>query len=457
MDTHNAFQDIISNDRYLGALSSIESIVKVSDRIFIMIITFCGFFIISIAFLKSVLIALYCSYPRLFDNIAEIKRNMQESKGKSPAGLFLFILSLFIPNVKALVDDDDELGFDMKTTAIKTITYGICMVMLGTVIYNGIYRDALGKFSEWGAYLCTNYFLKIDLIGKTDEILEQGKNYDFSYGGDKQTNAVGKVAESVYNKLRDYYGDIISENHRWTLGQNVENWVTARLNGQSSDFEGYATVYSMMGDDNFTLKYQADITVEDAGSSVKTATKSAQYIFTCPTRELAGEITTKSPEDDTSYVRLVLYFSRKEKGFSGALAPVDVSGTIIYNNSTNETTITLPINGDDGMAVPSQITMDGELYKHDGATTTDKAKFVFSGKAKNYTSFSTSSAESSPSKTVTNYSYNGANTNVYLVQSDSTSHLGVRIRSKGGSFLSSVSKSDLKLASQTSEEETTSE
>lgn len=454
MDTHNAFQDIISNDRYLGALSSIDSLVKVADRVFIMVITFCGFFIISIAFLKSVLIALYCSYPRLFDSISEIKKNMQESKGKSPTGLFLFILSLFIPNVKALVDDDDEIGFDMKTTAIKTVCYGVCMIMLGTVIYNGIYRDALGKFSEWGAYLCTNYFLKIDLIKTTDGILEQGKNYDFSYGGDKQTNAIGKVSESVYDKLRDYYGDIISEEHRWTLGQNVENWVTAKLNSQASDFDGYATVYSMMGDDHFTMKYQTDITVNDAGSSVKTASKSAQYIFTCPTRELAGEITTKEAVDDTSYVRLVIYFSQKEKGFSASLAPVDVRGTIIFDNSKNETYITLPINSEDGMAVPSQITVDGELYKHNGDTTVDRATYVFNGKAKNYSMFNTSKAELSPSKSVSNYSYNGTDTLVYLIQSDSKSYLGVRIRSNGGNFIASINKASLKEAAQKIEDST---
>lgn len=457
LDTHNAFQDIISGDRYLGALSSIDSLVKIADRIFIMIISFCGFFIISIAFLKSVLIALYCSYPRVFDSIAEIKRNMQDSKGKNPAGLFLFILSIFIPNVKALVDDDDEIGFDMKTTAIKTISYGICMVMLGTVIYNGIYRDALGKFSEWGAYLCTNYFLKIDFITKTDEILERGKNYDFNYGGDPQSKAIGKVSESVYDKIRGHYGDILSEEHRWTLGQNVENWVTSCVNSQASEFNGYATVYSMMGDDHFTMKFQTDITVNDVGASVKTSAKSAQYIYTCRTRDLAGEITTKEAAEDTAYVRLVIYFSQKEKSYANALAPVDVRGTIIYDNNKKETYITLPINSNDGMAIPAQVTVDGELYKHDGSTTTDKATFVFNGKAKNYSNFNTSDATKSEPKNVTNYTYNGANTVVYFVQSDNTNNLGVRIRSTGGGFVSAINKADLKLAAQEDEDKDSAE
>lgn len=418
-----------------------------------MIISICGFFIISIAFLKSVLIALYCSYPRLFDNIAEIKRNLQDAKGKSPTGLFLFILSLFIPNVKSLVDDDDEIGFDMKTTAIKTVAYGVCMVMLGTVIYNGIYRDALGKFSEWGAYLCTNYFLKIDFITKTNEILEQGKNYDFNYGGDAQSKALGRIAETVYDKLRNHYKDILSEEHRWTLGQSVENWVTSVLNEQSSNFEGYSTVFSMLGDEHFNMKYQTDITINDAGSSVKSTSKSSQYIFTCPTKELAGDITTKDSADDTSYIRLVIYFSQKEKSFSSSMAPVDVCGTIIFDNNKKQTRITLPINTNDGMSTPSQITLDGELYKHDGSTTTDKATYIFNGKAKNYTTFSASKVTDSQPKTITNYSYNGANTVVYLIQSDKTSQLGVRIRSTGGNFISSLDKKELKTAAQVKEVE----
>ena len=121
-----AFQDIIGSDRFKGAIDSIHWLTSILDNFFVQIISIAGFLIISVALLKNVLSGLYCVAPKFFDRIHVIKSNLSQTApqwaggngfgggggvggmARKGSGIALWVVSLLIPDVRAIIDIDDD-------------------------------------------------------------------------------------------------------------------------------------------------------------------------------------------------------------------------------------------------------------------------------------------------------------------------------------------------------------
>ena len=134
--TSNAVQDIMNNERFQGAISSIEWLTTRVDYWFTMIISATAFFIISSALLKNACAGAYCSNHKFWDKVAEAhekndslnlagiknyftgKQFMQTTGG----GVRDALLGL-VPNIKALTDFDDA-DIEPKQYFMKAIQIG---------------------------------------------------------------------------------------------------------------------------------------------------------------------------------------------------------------------------------------------------------------------------------------------------------------------------------------------
>ena len=75
----NAVADILNNQRYEGAIESIQSVTEIVDTGFTMFITFIAFFIISAAMLRNVLAGAYCAFPKFWDKVDAAHKEVQDS------------------------------------------------------------------------------------------------------------------------------------------------------------------------------------------------------------------------------------------------------------------------------------------------------------------------------------------------------------------------------------------
>lgn len=350
---NNAFYDIISGDRYKGAISSIGWLVSIVDKFFIAIISFCGFFIISIVFLKSALVCLYASYPKLFNKIHESKMAMHEMKGNGPQGLLVWGLSLFIPDIKEIADVPDDMeggGYvDMKSLIFKTVASGAVLTIVGTMVYNGYYRDLMGMLSNVGSHVFETYIYTIDLNSALDNALEAGSDYEFNYGATKQGEAKGALAEEVYKTVKNYYTRdyLNSTDDRWVVGQDIESWMNREV------FQTPTTLGIKVGDalgsDDYTVKYSVAVVQAITQNEDATATGDKSTWFGTVYGNVKTELTpTFQPaglsEVKDGFVRISLLISPTTSNSGAAQIASKMQPTLTgsYNETNDSVHIQIP-------------------------------------------------------------------------------------------------------------------
>lgn len=379
------FDDIIKGDRYKGAIDSISWLTGLVDQFFIAIISFCGFFIVSIVFLRSALICLYASYPRLFNNVHEIKTNLAGNRGGGPGGMLMWILSIFIPDIKAMTDiDDNENGYiDIKSMLFKCAITGSILIMVGTMIYNGYYRDLMGMLSNAGAHVFETYIYSIDLSSAIDNALEAGSDYEFNYGAAGGGPAKNTLANEVYKTIKNHYGRQVlnSTDDRWIVGQDIENWLNQSVFTESLKLSGLDTINDgFENSDVVEIKYSvalvpkevSDSTTEQAGSYYKTFCANIHNEI-CPSFQPDG-----LPNVKDEYLRLSILITPKTSQ-GAATTRVDTLGgwqmTLAYtvDKSNNTYTYYVAIPTD---ATLSQFTLDGKSCAPTGSVEGCVAKFT---------------------------------------------------------------------------------
>lgn len=327
---NNAFDEIINSTRYNGQIQSIAWLTSIVDGWFVRIISFCGFFIISIVFLKCALMGLYCSYPKLFDQIHDIKDSCRKARGGgNPSGTAIWALSWLIPDVKSFVDLGDDFdstkGFatqNIKTILMKTMISGAVFIMVGTAIYNGYYRDFMGKLSQLGGHVFDTYILNLDLADMFDETVNAGKDYKFGFASNRQGTAQNAFAKAIYDDVRNYYGHsyLNTESDRSKVGQNIETWVTSsEVFGMSTGGVGGTTIIEdLFGNENINLAY--DIThVEDKINTTKTTADSSRFETTI-WKQISdfGHQSTEEGLTDTGWLRITITATPKSAKSSEA-------------------------------------------------------------------------------------------------------------------------------------------
>lgn len=354
-----AVQDIILNDRYRGAIDSIKGVTQVCDTIFAVFISFCAFFIISAAILRNVVAGCYAANPKFFDMVHGVKEAAAEKAGNVKyVGPFLKVVLKLVPDFKAISDFSDD-NVAPRDYFIKAIPQGFVAVMIGVVIYNGFYRDLVGKAANFGSELITRFITKVDPIAIWDGITNSVGSPNLETDGDDTTK--GKLTSAItkkgYSLIVSYYTDVSTKEAKANLGSVIEQWANTIVDSSiNSDgkLEDPETPY--------TYAVQADrvYRVPESYGSVSTPTTSDpenvfRYIFYAnAVEDFKIESTLHSGEE--CYIRFIVevkkdFTKNKTKGGAdgsgGSGAPVggggiQISGSAIKDGSILKISVQLP-------------------------------------------------------------------------------------------------------------------
>lgn len=234
----NAVQDIMNDDRFQGAISSIEWITGQIDRWFTVIITATAFFIISAALLKNACAGAYCSNHKFWDKVAEAH---EKSEALSIAGIKDYFtgkqfmqttggglrdaLLCLVPNIKAFTDFDDA-DIEPKQYFMKAIPQMLVCVIIGVFIYNGYYRDSAATVGSFGSELCNRLFASVDPASFVDKLTETTKTPDNIFAGDPtlQGKDAYKISSEIYKVILSNSKGLTEEDAKESVMRDSEAW-----------------------------------------------------------------------------------------------------------------------------------------------------------------------------------------------------------------------------------------
>lgn len=234
----NAVQDILLNPRYEGMMSTISGVTDVVDGVFMTVITFVAFFIISVALLRNVLAGAYCAFPKFWDQVAhaheenentaffeQIKGIKDSYKTASMGSIKTFFFRI-VPNIKCLTDFEDD-TLSAKSYFIKAIPQMIAVVIIGVFIYNGYYRDFTAVIANTGAEIIERTVLSFDPVGAFDTIMNTAGKPAFATDGslDMFGKNKNKVANDIYGCIISKYTDIKDANAKAELASKIDSVV----------------------------------------------------------------------------------------------------------------------------------------------------------------------------------------------------------------------------------------
>lgn len=214
-DTGNGVRDILMDDRFEGAMSSITWLTEMVDNWFIKIITITAFFIISMSLLKNVLAAAYCAFPVFFNKVHEAHEQMRWSEmsmggfkemgNKLKSGKVSDVILSIIPDFKALTDFADQ-EMSPKTYFMKAIPQMCIMVIIGIFIYNGYYRDVSATVGEAGATIIENVLGSVSPEKAVNDIFNMKSDPKNTYRNDKTIEGgyIKEVSNKIYKEVKNY-------------------------------------------------------------------------------------------------------------------------------------------------------------------------------------------------------------------------------------------------------------
>jgi len=343
---NQAANDLVDREAYKGNIEKISWIVNLFDGYFIKVITFIAWLIISLAFLRNVLSGAYCTYPRLFDKLSAIKADMNSKKSSGGVGIFLWILSFIVPNIKPLTDAWEYNG-NPKTYLTKSVIQGVIAVFIGTVIYNGLYRDVIGKGSEFGVHFVDKYIMSISVADVFDETLKEGKDFVPTYSdATKAGKFMKKFTLEVYNAILSYHGDEIKDaNTKAVLGQEIEIFLDSQISEE---------IKEKMEKPEYKAAYQ--IYVIPKKPVIRTNDKLPEGMTELQFDKQISTFSVKSNKraNDDYYAYIVFRLQEKEIVSKGTISGVNIKGIIRSENGktylilptgTKPTTTNLEVNG----------------------------------------------------------------------------------------------------------------
>lgn len=213
--TGSAVRDILVDERFEGAMSSITWLTEMVDNWFIKIITITAFFIISMSLLKNVLAAAYCAFPVFFNKVHEAHEQMKWSEmsmggfkevgSKLKDGKISDVILSIIPDFKALTDFADQ-EMSPKTYFMKAIPQMCIMVIIGIFIYNGYYRDVSATVGEAGATIIENVLGSVSPEKAVNDIFNMKTDPKNTYRNDKTIEGgfIKELSNNMYKQIKNY-------------------------------------------------------------------------------------------------------------------------------------------------------------------------------------------------------------------------------------------------------------
>lgn len=242
----DAVNDIINNPMFAGSLESLSKVIQICDSIFAFIVSFAGFFIISSAMLKNVIAGMYCSNKKFFDKVNEVKNNfvvgidgkVQHLPGAvRGVGTVGVILLRMMPDPKEISEFQDD-AIEPRDYFIKAIPQMIGTCMIGVCIYNGYYKQLLGKTATLGSYIVEKFILDVDPVEGLNKIL--GWTSSPNMASSEDTSESGKLTYSIgkemYHNVVSFYTDQTELNAKNSISTSIESWVSGQVSANSTPY-----------------------------------------------------------------------------------------------------------------------------------------------------------------------------------------------------------------------------
>lgn len=241
----NAVNDIIDNPMFAGSLDSLSRVIQVCDSWFAFIVSFAAFFIISAAMLKNVIAGMYCSNKKLFDKVNEVKNNfVGDIEGKTQSlgkfrgvGTFGVFLLRMLPDPKELSEFQDD-TIEPRDYFMKAIPQMVGVVMIGVVIYNGYYKDLLGKTATLGSTLIEKFIVDVDPVEGFNKLL--GWSSKANLASEEDTSEAGqliyKISKDMYHNVVTFYTDQSELNAKNSIASTIETWVNNQITSNATPY-----------------------------------------------------------------------------------------------------------------------------------------------------------------------------------------------------------------------------
>jgi len=283
------------------------------------VVSIVGFCLTAAAVIKLALSGLYLAYPRLWDRVNELHKQIESSAKSNASGGgqgganvvkkaagFLCLLISILPDVKSATEfgeggSSEGAGsnqFEKKRWLTKAIPEFLALSMIGVLIYFGYPTKLASWVGNTGTYVLDAFFDNVDPVQLTKKVLTNVATYDLQTDTAASTyeqniNDMTKLAmRSIYTKYSDMQTGPVQ-----TTAYQVENVL---LQGFQEDAECYALLQNQ---DGYSIAYTVQLssttpviseTYELAGSiegggklyKAKTKTKIINYKMIYPVENL---------------------------------------------------------------------------------------------------------------------------------------------------------------------------
>lgn len=337
----DAVNDIIRNPMFAGSLESLSWIIQVCDSWFGLLVSFCGFFIMSAAMLKNAIAGMYASNTKLFDKVNQVKNdwvttadgkvhsvNSRFIRGVGPIAVFLLRL---LPDPKEISEFKDD-NISPRDYFLKAIPQMIGVAMIGVVIYNGYYRDVLGQTANLGCAIIEKFLLDVDPVEGLNKMLGWASQPDLASAQDDSMSGelTEKIASEMYHSIVSFYTDQDSTGVRNSIAATVESWASNQV---ISNCQPYL--------DESKWKYSVKVTrilnEPNLANIAKTGDEQVVQAWSFPISSLSLDTAKHTGED--WWLRVIVVWSRVREDVKTSMTGVVTDGTLLMPNANvvNET------------------------------------------------------------------------------------------------------------------------
>lgn len=238
----DAINQIMNSNIFRGSEDAVNKIIRTIDDGFIMAISIVSFLIISVALLRNVIAGAYVAFPKFWDKISETKYYLKErGTGGRDISFIFVIISYLLPDLKALSDFHDD-SIEPKHYFTKAIPQMIATVMIGLIIFNGYYRDAVVQTAKVGQEIITRA-LAADPVEAFNRLCNLGHEPVYMTAGDesKSGKATYALSKDIVNLVATRYTDLNNVENEAELNRLVvmtEKWVMAEVQKNLNYWEG---------------------------------------------------------------------------------------------------------------------------------------------------------------------------------------------------------------------------
>ena len=227
------------------------------------VISAVGFLIVAAAIIKNALAGLYLAFPRMWDKVSEVRKNVESGfenmaggeKGKKAVGTFAVLLLSMLPDVKSATEfgegGDSEMSsgegkkFMKKQWISKAIPEFIALCMIGMLIFYGYPTKLANWIGNTGRFALDAFFDNVDPVQLTKKVFTGISTYELATDSatnslEKNVNALTRSAvKQMYTKYSDMQSQPLQETALSveTLILNVANDCTG-LNAILSEQDG---------------------------------------------------------------------------------------------------------------------------------------------------------------------------------------------------------------------------